>query len=223
MSTPVMIVGESGSGKSTSMRNLNPEETYLILVIDKPLPFRNKYKKSVTTAEGKIPGNLYVSDKYNDIIAAIKYINKNRPEIKNIVIDDFQYIMANEFMRRVNETGYKKFTDLAKNIWEIVCEVHECREDLVVFFLTHSELCQDGKYKAKTVGKMLNDQVTLEGMFTIVLHAMVSQDRWAFLTQNDGSHIAKSPLDMFDEKLIQNDLQYVKQKIDGYYNIDIPQ
>jgi AAA domain-containing protein len=219
MSTSILVIGESGSGKSTSARNLDSSETYFIKVIDKPLPFKNKYKKT----SGDKVGNLFISDNHAEIIKCINHINEKRPEIKNIVIDDFQYIMANEFMRKSDEKGYQKFTDLAKNTWEILNAIPYSRHDLLFFILTHSELDANGKYKAKTIGKMLDEKITLEGLFTVVLHSIVKDDRYFFLTQNDGLHIAKSPIDLFENRYIENDLLFVKTQIDSYYNQDIPQ
>lgn len=223
MSISVLVIGESGSGKSTSIRNLNPKETYIISIINKPLPFRNKYKKTVEKDGEKIVGNMFISDDYRVIIKGIDYINNERPEVKSIIIDDFQYIMANEFMSRANEKGYDKFTEITMHVNKILEKIRSCREDLSIFILSHSEANESGKHKAKTIGKMLDDKITLEGLFTVVLYAKASQGKYMFLTQNDGSHIAKSPMGMFDNVEIDNDLNIVKQKIDAYYGEDIPQ
>lgn len=211
-SIAVLIMGESGSGKSASLRNMKEEETFIIAAVDKPLPFKNKYKKEISHM---------VCDNYRKIIEKIWDINSNQKHIKSIIIDDFQYIMANEYMRRAKETGYNKFTDLAKNTWDILQAIQNCRPDLTFFMLTHSELTDDGKYRAKTIGKMLNEKVTLEGMFTIVLHAMILDGKYKLLTQNDGSHIAKSPIGMFQDEFIDNDLAFIKKSIDTYYADDI--
>ncbi len=224
MSSCILIIGESGTGKSTSIRTLKPDETYIIEVIEKPLPFKNKYKKTLTDKNGtKIIGNIFVGAEYSKIIKAIQHIDKERPEIKNLVIDDFQYMMAAEFMEKATEKGYQKFTELAQHTWEVIREAQYARPDLLFFFLTHSDLDQNGKYKVKTIGKLLDEKITLEGLFTVVLHALIREGQYEFLTQHDGTHVAKSPIDLFDKKLIPNDLQYVKERLDHYYGQDIPQ
>jgi hypothetical protein len=127
--------------------------------------------------------------------------------------------MANEFMRRSKETGFGKFTDIGRNAWNIINSVTavSSREDLKCYFLSHSENDANGKSKCKTIGKMLDEKITLEGMFTVVLHSLVHNKSYKFLTQNDGVHIAKSPLGMFDSELIDNDLNYINEQINKYY------
>ena len=212
MSQAVLVIGESGTGKSTSLRNLNPAETYIISVLNKPLPFKNKYTK--TTPEKA--GNFFVSDDFNKISSCIRYVNAKRPEIKNLVIDDWQYMMSNHFMRRSTERGFDKFTEIGKEGWRFIMEVNDCRDDLTCFVLAHSDKDMDGVARLKTIGKMLNEKVCLEGMFTIVLHSLIVDQEYKFMTQGDGTHIAKSPMNMF-ERLIDNDLAKVKQSIEGYY------
>jgi hypothetical protein len=215
MSNATLVIGESGTGKSTSLRNLDEKETFIINVLDKPLPFkgfRQRYIK--VTKEG---GNYFVSDDYSKILSTIKFINDNRPDIKNIIIDDYQYIMANEFMRRAIERGFDKFTEIGQHAWKIIDYSVKCRDDLFFFFLSHSELYADGKVKCKTIGKMIDDKITLEGMFTTVLHTIVMDGKYKFITQNDGTHIAKSPMGMFDSIHIDNDLFQVKSSMHNYY------
>lgn len=222
MSTSILIIGESGTGKSTSIQLLDPAETFILAVVKKPLPFKHAYKKAVKNTDGVLEGNYSVVDQYDTIISLIQHISKKRPEIKTIIIDDFQYIMANEFMRSAQEKGYQKFTDIAAHTWEILNSVQYCRDDLNVFMLTHSQEDNNGKYKAKTIGKMLDEKISLEGLFTVVLHTLVIDGKHVFLTQNDGTHLAKSPVGMFPTKFIPNDLQAVKSAIDNFYT-DIPQ
>lgn len=216
MSNTTLIIGESGAGKSSSLRNLDPSETYIINVLDKPLPFRG-YKKNYWRSTKENPnGNYFPSDEAHKIIGCIKAVN-DKPHIKNLIIDDFQYIMANEFMRRALERGYDKFSDIAKQAWAIIKELTLTRPDLFCFVLSHSEIDITGKVKCKTIGKMLDDKITLEGMFTVVLHAQVIDGQYKFLTQNNGMFMAKSPLGMFDESLIDNDLQIVRDKMTQYF------
>lgn len=220
MAIPVLIIGESGTGKSTSLRNLKAQETFIIAVIDKPLPFRNSYAR-VKNENEKLTKNISVTDDYQAIVDRINHVSKNMPHIKNLIIDDFQYVMANEFMAKALEKGYDKFTQMAVHVNSILTAIRNGRHDLQVYILSHSEE-KDGRYKVKTIGKMLDEKITIEGLFTVVLHTKVIENKYCFITQNDGVHIAKSPLDMFEHSKIPNDLQYVKEKIDQFYNADIP-
>ena len=212
MSNTTLIIGESGTGKSTSIRNLNPEETYILNVLDKPLPFKGY--KSKYNSERK---NYYASDNYRMILGCIEAVDKKKPEIKVLIIDDFQYVMANEFMNRALEKGFDKFSDMANHAWSIIKALTVTREDLHCFVLSHSDADQHGKMKCKTIGKMLDDKITLEGMFTCVLHSQIVDGQYKFLTQNNGTHLAKSPMGMFDEMHIDNDLQYIHEKMICYF------
>lgn len=221
MATTILIIGESGSGKSTAIRTLNPKETILINVLDKPLPFkaaRKAYKANVTEN-----CNMLITDKWNRIITAIDKISLKYPDIKTIIIDDFQYIMANEFMNRANEDGWGKFTEIAQHAWKVIRTASMARSDLTVFFLSHSEQDQNGRIKCKTIGRMLDEKICLEGMFTIVLYSKVIDEKYVFQTQNDGNTVAKSPMGMFENKYISNDLQSVLNAVSGYLDEDIPQ
>jgi hypothetical protein len=217
MSDTVLIIGESGSGKSTSLRNLNPEETLILNVLDKPLPFRGYRKNYTKLSPDGTEGNYYACDDYQRILKVIRTVNTSRPEIKNLIIDDWQYTMCNEFMRRASERGFDKFTEIAQHAWSIVKTLTECRDDLDCFVLSHSDIDDHGKSRCKSIGKMLNDKITLEGMFTVVLHTFVQDDQYLFLTQGDARHIAKSPLGMFEDRFIDNDLAYVKERFAAYY------
>lgn len=212
MANSILVMGESGTGKSTSIRKLDPKETYIINVLDKPLPFKN-FKKSYI---GGIGGNYFATDNAAKILQCITAISEKRPDIKNLIIDDFQYIMANEFMRKAREKGFEKFVDIGQSAWKIIRECTAARDDLCCFILSHTETDSLGRSKCKTIGKMLDEKITLEGMFTIVLHSLIVDNSYKFLTQNDGLHIAKSPMDMFDMALIDNDLLLVKEKMAEY-------
>lgn len=219
MANVVLIIGESGTGKSSSLRNLPSEETYIINILDKPLPFKG-WKKKYIQKEG---GNYFATDYSPNIIRAIENINKNRPDIGYIIIDDFQYSMANEFMRRALEKGYGKFAEIGKIGFDIIQALLHCRTDLDCFVLSHSHIGDDGIHKCKTIGKMLDDKITLEGLFTVVFHSLIVDGHYKFLTKNDGVHVAKSPMGMFEEKLIDNDLKEISKIIAEYYNEDVPQ
>lgn len=223
MSNTILIIGESGSGKSSSIRTLNPEETIIINVLDKPLPFKGFKKNYIKTATETKKVNYFSTDDHQKIRGAVSKINSERPEIKTLIIDDFQYIMANQFMKKALEKGYDKFTEIGQNAWQIIRDLQACREELKCYVISHSDTDAFGKVKCKTIGKMLDDKICLEGMFTIVLHALTSDNKYRFLTQNDGVHVAKSPMGMFKDKYIDNDLLSINQTIDDYFNEDIDQ
>jgi nicotinamide riboside kinase len=213
MSNTVLIIGPTGSGKSTSIRNLDPNTTFIISVLDKPLPFRG-YKK-LYNEEKK---NFYCSDDYKSIIAYIKAISERRPEITTLIIDDAHFLMANEFMARACEKGYERFSEIAQHMWMVMNEVVSTRDDLTCFVLSHNEIDNTGISKPKTVGKMLDDKITLEAMVTVCLHTIVNDGEYKFLTQNDGCHVCKSPIGLFEDTLIDNDLLAVKTAIENYFN-----
>jgi hypothetical protein len=223
MSNLTLVIGESGTGKSTSMANLDCKETFVINVINKPMPFRGSHKKYIPIKNwNDKEGNLYASDDYEQIMNCIKMVNTTRPEIKTLIIDDFQYVMGNEFMRRCLERGYDKFSEIGSHAWMIMTLLKNLRADLDCFVLSHSEPNELGKMKIKTVGKMLDDKISLEGMVTTLLQTEVSDGKYSFITQGDARHIAKSPMGMLD-RTIPNDLQLVKSKMNEYFNEDIAQ
>lgn len=201
MAIPVLILGESGTGKSASLRNFEPDDLKVINVANKPLPFKNKFE-SIST------------DDYRTIIEELK-LNKK----KVTVIDDAQYLMANEFMRRATERGFDKFTEIAQNFWTLVNTVKDLPADQVVYFLAHIERDANGNEKIKTIGKLLDEKITVEGMFTIVLKTNVTDGVYSFITQNSGHDTVKSPIGMFPSIVIDNDLKYVDEKIRNYYEI----
>jgi len=222
MSNTILIIGESGSGKSSSIRNLNHEETIIINVLNKPLPFKGYKKKYSSTPSETRMANYFATDDYKKIRECIARVNAKK-EVKNLIIDDFQYVMANQFMKKAMERGFDKFTEIGQSAWQIIKDLTECREDLNCFVISHSDVDSTGKAKCKTIGKMLDDKICLEGMFTVVLHALTSENKYKFLTQNDGVHIAKSPMGMFKDKYIDNDLMEINKSIDEYFNEDINQ
>lgn len=201
MGLPVLILGESGTGKSASLRNFSSEDLIVINVANKPLPFKNKIKNIAT-------------DDYREIIDTLKKNDK-----KIIVIDDAQYLMANEFMRRAREKGFDKFTEIAQNFWLLVDMVKSLPQDQIVYFMAHIERDQNGNEKVKTIGRLLDEKITVEGMFTIVLKTCVADGVYTFLTQNSGHDTVKSPIGMFSSYAIDNDLKYVDEKIRNYYEI----
>ena len=215
MSNLILILGQSGTGKSTSIRNMDSEDTFIIQTVNKPLPFKG-FKKSYPIMDKDGKGKRLVTDSYDKIIGCLKYLNNNK-DIKNIIIDDFQYVISNEFMLRAKEKGFDKFTEMAQHYYVIIDVASRLREDLNIFFLSHNEQKEDGTSKVKTIGKLLDEKITIEGLFTIVLNTVIQDNKYYFQTQNNGFNTTKSPLGMFDEQLIENDLKLVTEKINEYY------
>lgn len=226
----ICICGESGTGKSTSLRNLNSEETFVISTTGKPLPFKGwKKKYTPIKIEGSsISGNYYVSSNWEQILKILKLINLKMPHIKQVIVDDMQYILSYEFVDRSTEVGYTKFSELAQHLMEILRYSETMREDCKMIFLTHCENVGDAlnpKYVIKTIGKLLAEKVTLEGLFTYLLFTRVEEGdsgkmEYKFLTNTDGACVAKTPLGMYEDLLIDNDLNEVIKTIDEYNNAE---
>ena len=198
-----MILGQSGTGKSYSMKNFNEDEICLISVQKPLLPFRKKFDEVVVT------------DSYTEIIKTLRNTDK-----KVIVIDDTQYLMCNEFMRRATEKGFDKFTEIAQNFWSLVVqEINKLADDVLVYLLCHTATDDNGVEKMKTIGRMVDEKITPEGLFTIVLKTAVSDGQYYFITQNNGKDTVKSPEGMFNTYAINNDLKYVDEKIRNYYEL----
>lgn len=227
MAQSVLIIAESGSGKSTSIETLNPAETFIINVANKPLPFKGWKTKYKQWSKETPNGNLYAKPEADSIVACMRYVSEKRPEIKTIVIDDFQYMSGFEYMEKALEKGYDKFTKMASNLSKVATLPKDLRDDLTVFFLTHAEESTDiegnRKLKAKTIGKMIDNVLTLEGLFSIVLFGKVKKSKetgvkYVFETQNNGENTCKSPRGMFSTFEVPNDLGLVKKAIEDYEN-----
>jgi hypothetical protein len=227
MAQGILVIAESGAGKSTSVENLDPKETFIINVANKPLPFKGWKKKYLLWSKDHPSGNLYTGSTAQQIEACLGYINSKRPEIKTVVIDDFQYMSSFEFFDRSDEKGYEKFTQIGANLARIARMPKDLRDDLSVIFLTHAEESTDlegkRKFKAKTIGRMVDEKLSLEGLFSIVLFGKVKKDkdgniRYVFETHNNGENTCKSPKGMFPAFEIPNDLAYVKKAIQDYEN-----
>lgn len=227
MAHGILIIAESGAGKSTSIEKLDPKETFIINVANKPLPFKGWKKKYVLWSKDNPTGNLYTGSSAQQIEACLSYVNSKRPEIKTVVIDDFQYMSSFEFFDRSDEKGYEKFTQIGANLARIARMPKDLRDDLTIFFLTHAEESTDlegkRKFKAKTIGRMVDEKLSLEGLFSIVLFGKVKKDkdgniRYIFETQNNGENTCKSPKGMFSDFEIANDLALVKESISIYEN-----
>ncbi|MBN1046214.1 hypothetical protein DVW08_12765 [Clostridium botulinum] len=202
MGLPVLVLGESGSGKSTSMRNFEDGEVGIFNVASKPLPFRKKLPKLNGAS-------------YKQIISGLA-----KSKLKTYVIDDSQYLMAFQMFDKAKETGYGKFTDIAldfRNLIQFI--ITGVSDDVIVYFLHHVETTETGKIKAKTSGKMIDNQLTLEGLFSIVLLTSTDGTEHKFITQSDGYTTAKSPMDMFPLEM-DNDLKLVDKTIREYYELE---
>lgn len=202
MGIPVLVLGESGSGKSCSLRNFNKEDVVIYNIAGKPLPFKKQLNKADNVNYTQIKNNM------------------QKGNFKTYVIDDSQYLMAFEMFDRAKELGYNKFTDVALNFRGLVdFVIRSTPADVIVYFLHHTETTDTGKVKAKTSGKMLDNQLTLEGLFSIVLLCKTDGQEHYFETQSDGYSTCKSPMGMFDLK-IDNDLKMVDEKIREYYELN---
>ena len=204
MGIPVMILGESGSGKTTSLRNFDPNEITFLNVSSKLLPFRKKF-----ALENKGCG-------YAEIAKALQGGFTN-----TYVIYDANYLMSFESFNKAKETGYAKFTDMAKNYYDMLQYIIKSTpNDCVVYLMSHTEQSETtGKIKAKTIGKMLDSQLTVEGLFDIVLMCEASDGNYHFVTHSDGTNTCKSPMGMFDTDTIDNDLKLVDDAIREYWGL----
>lgn len=212
------IIGKSGTGKSSSLlpdpdfgiEGLDPAETFYINVYSKPLPARGWTK--LYNAANK---NYAETSKPDEILKIIGHINKNMPHIKQIVIDDYQYTMADEFFSRISEKSYDKFNDIGVGAYKILTSYKGLRNDLMLIVMTHS----DDDNEIKTIGKMVNEKLTPPGLMTVVLYADVkmknNKPEYGFVTNHDGTYPAKSPKGMFPAR-ISNDLGLVVKTVRQY-------
>jgi hypothetical protein len=226
MAQSTLIIANSGSGKSTSIRNLDPKQTFIINPANKTLPFKGWKKNYTLISKENKSGNMSNVCSANGIIKCMKHVNDNMPHIKNLIIDDWQYMSAFEYFDRAQEKGYDKFTQIATNLAAVARLPRELRDDLYIFFMTHSEEIDVNGVKfvkAKTVGKMIDNSLTLEGLFSTVLFGVVKKlddgtIEYGFETQTNGENSCKSPMGMFEKSFIPNDLQYVIDCIQSYEN-----
>ena len=225
MSNLVIVLGASGSGKSTSIKTLKPEETVVLNVLGKDLPF-----KGSRTNYTREKLNLIQTSKWDSIISMMQSISKNKPDIHNIVIDDAIYIMRTEFFDRCKEKGYDKYNELADHFRRLISEGNSLRNDITVFMMLHTEPIEaDGSiigYKATTIGKLLDKQYNPVESVSVTLFAQPQYDEkgkptfgfWTHPMKVNGIEIpAKTPDEMFEEDFIPNDLQYVINKMREYY------
>lgn len=206
MANKILIMGESGTGKSTSMRNFGSDEIAIVNPVGKPLPFRGKFDTLNGATESR-----KITQFMDKAVADGK---------KVIVVDDFQYILSVPYMNRIKEAGWDKWNDFGDNYFTILNHVNEMPEDVNVYFLTHTETLENGITTIKLIGKLLREKITIEGLFTIVLQTQVNEGNYYFLTQNSGKNTVKSPMGMFQDYSIENDLKFVDDVIRNYYGID---
>jgi len=217
----VGIVGATGTGKSTAIKHLNPEETYIINVAKKELPFKGSDKLYNTEKK-----NYKEIDDANEISKLLNTLSEKAPHIKNIIIEDSNYIMGFSMVEKAEEVGFRKFSVMAKDMVDLFRQARKLRNDITVFYLTHPETIEDGGeiigYKIKTAGKMIDNQVLLEGLLTVCLYTHVEEKKdgtaeYNLLTNRFRKIPAKSPDGMFEDIKIPNNLQLVIDKINNYY------
>lgn len=205
MAQMILIMGESGTGKSTSMRNCNPATTAVVNPVGKPLPFKGKFELLNSMTESR---------------KITKWMKEQAASGKKlIVVDDFQYILSVPYMNRIKEAGWDKWNDFGANYFEIIEVCKELPEDVVVAYMTHTETLENGVTTIKLIGRLLREKITIEGLFTIVLRTGVNEGKYYFYTQNSGKDTVKSPMGMFPAYAIENDLNYVADKIRNYYEV----
>lgn len=205
MAQKVLIMGESGTGKSTSLRNCDAAITAVVNPVGKPLPFKNHFD---------------MLNNETDARKIVKYMKEQAAAGKKlIVVDDFQYILAVPYMNRIKETGWDKYNDFGANYFEIIDCCKDLPDDVVVVYMTHLETLDNGLTTVKLIGKLLREKITIEGLFTVVLRTGVNEAKYYFYTQNSGKDTVKSPLGMFTAYAIDNDLNYVVDKIRNYYEL----
>ena len=224
MAELIGVVGRSGTGKTRSVQGLDPKETLIISISGKAIPMKGFKKLYVPLSEDGSTGNYYKTSDANQIIAVLKLVDSVRKDIKNVVLDDYQYVGGFEYFKRAHENGFGKFAEIGQNIANPVIVASGLREDLKVFVTNHDEVITEEfkpLRKMKTIGKLVDNSLTMEGLFTVVLFTDIrvnakDEKEYGFITNSDGTTTAKSPEGMFEE-FIPNDLGEVAKAIDEYY------
>lgn len=212
MSIATLILGEPGTGKSTSLRNLDPAHTLLIQTIRKPLPFRSRDWSEFSRTNTK--GNVFVTDQAAEIISLMRKTHR-----KVIVLDDWNLLMTNAFFRRSTETGFQKFSDIGRDAWDVMTAVSQLPAATRVYLLGHTETDETGHIRARTIGKLISEKCPVESMFSIVLRTVVVNGNYLFSTKNNGQDSCKTPIGLFDDDFIDNDLALIDTKIFEYYGL----
>ena len=201
-SVPVLLIGKSGSGKSASMRNFKKDEIAIVNVLGKPLPFKNDL-------------NAPKCDNYQTILNSIE-----KTEKKTIVIDDANYLITTEFMSKSTIKGFDKYNELANNFWNLIQGIKNIKGGKTVFLIMHEDTDDDGNVKPKTIGKLLDDKVNIQGMFTVCIRSMYENGNYIFRLKNNGQDCVKTPIGMFESEEMENDLKKVDEIIRDYYDLD---
>ena len=229
MSNIIGLVGLSNSGKSTSLKYLNPEETFIISCTNKQLQipgFRKKYPK-ISVDNGKLYGNWLVGNNYEQITKIMKVVSKTRPEIKVICLDDCNYLLSNETFQNALVKGYEKFSVMSKNYYDLIQTCQDLRDDLTVVFISHIENFGtdiDPEYRMWTTGKMLTNQINLDGLFSYIIYAERYIDdngdevKYRFKTRTDGNDTCRSVAGCFEDKYIEPNMKLVIDTINEFEN-----
>ena len=201
-SVPVLLIGKSGSGKSASLRNFKKEEIAIANVLGKPLPFKSDLEAPKV-------------DDYNVILRAIQNTNK-----KVIVIDDANYLITNEFMGKSSVKGFDKYNEMGNNFFNLINGIKNIEGGKTVYLIMHEDTDDEGNVKPKTIGKLLDDKVNIQGMFTICIRSMFDNGNYIFRLKTNGQDCVKTPIGLFEEEQMENDLKLVDEKIREYYELD---
>ena len=201
-SVPVLIIGKSGSGKSASLRNFKKDEIAIANVLGKPLPFKSDLDAPKV-------------DDYATILKAIEHTDK-----KVIVIDDANYLITNEFMNKSSVKGFDKYNEMGNNFFNLINGIKNVEGGKTVYLIMHEDTDEEGNVKPKTIGKLLDDKVNIQGMFTICLRSMFDNGNYIFRLKTNGQDCVKTPIGLFEEEQIENDLKLVDTKIREYYELD---
>lgn len=201
-SVPILLIGKSGSGKSTSLRNFTKDEVAVINVLGKPLPFKSDIKAP------KI-------DDYTNILNQIQLTKK-----KTIVIDDANYLITNDFMENASIKGYDKYNEMAKGYFELINGIKNVEGGKTVYLIMHEDSDDDGNIKPKTIGKLLDDKVNIQGMFTICIRSMYENGNYIFKLKTNGQDCVKTPFGMFETDSMENDLKAFDKVVREYYELD---
>lgn len=206
MGIPVLVLGKSGTGKSAALRHFGKDELGVINVLGKPLPFKNNFKSLDTDDYGVIKQALLNS------------------KVNSMVIDDANYLMTNQFMRGhgggKGNAVFELYNQIGDNFWDLIRFIQlQLPDEKIVYLTMHEDKNDVGDIKPKTIGRMLDEKVCIEGMFTIVLRAIKEEGKYLLTTQSNGFDVSKSPMGMFDDLKIDNDLKTVNDTIKNYYNL----
>lgn len=227
MSKLVSVLGPSGTGKTSAIRNLPPEKTFLINIAGKEIPIPHsdeKYRTKERAGEEKLH-NRVDTNSPSKIESWLKRANGKSSPFKYVIIDDIQYLMSFELMRRIKETGWDKFQDIALHFFDVIQQARDMREDLFIFMMGHVAEKDDEMLGLKTVGKAIDQYIHPEGLCTVILQTAVLQEkeeieeRFRFITQTDGKRTARTPMGMFEDMYIPNDLKMVADRMEEYYGM----